>query len=138
MLEGAVEGLDPARDRQRLLGLYPTAFCPPQRFGFQAHMGDAVSVNAFSIFLVLLVCDPLRLSFHLNCFCAFLTRLCVWTFINVRLSLIIILFSSSCCQVTQIISQQQVQAELTLRLTQLQTRLASLKIENEEVRREKT
>lgn len=43
VLEGAVEGLDPARDRQRLLGLYPTAFCPPQRFGFQAHMGDAVS-----------------------------------------------------------------------------------------------
>lgn len=38
------------------------------------------------------------------------------------------------CQVTQIVSQQQVQAELTLRLTQLQTRLASLKIENEEVR----
>lgn len=43
VLEGAVEGLDPARDRQRLLGLYPTAFCPPQRFGFQAHMGDTVS-----------------------------------------------------------------------------------------------
>lgn len=42
VLEGAVEGLDPARDRQGLLGLYPTAFCPPQRFGFQAHMGDAV------------------------------------------------------------------------------------------------
>lgn len=39
-----MEGLDPARDRQRLLGLYPTAFCPPQRFGFQAHMGDAVGV----------------------------------------------------------------------------------------------
>lgn len=38
------------------------------------------------------------------------------------------------CQVTQIASQPQVQAELTLRLTQLQTRLASLKIENEEVR----
>uniref|UniRef100_A0AAQ5YA91 SLIT-ROBO Rho GTPase activating protein 1b n=1 Tax=Amphiprion ocellaris TaxID=80972 RepID=A0AAQ5YA91_AMPOC len=78
VLEGAVEGLDPARDRQRLLGLYPTAFCPPQRFSFQAHMGDAV---------------------------------------------------------TQIASQPQVQAELTLRLTQLQTRLASLKIENEEVKK---
>ncbi|TNN25589.1 SLIT-ROBO Rho GTPase-activating protein 1 [Liparis tanakae] len=76
VLEGAVEGLDPARDRQRLLGLYPTAFCPPLRFSFQAHMGDAV---------------------------------------------------------TQIASQPQLQAELTLRLTQLQTRLASLKIENEEV-----
>uniref|UniRef100_A0A673ANV9 SLIT-ROBO Rho GTPase activating protein 1b n=1 Tax=Sphaeramia orbicularis TaxID=375764 RepID=A0A673ANV9_9TELE len=74
VLEGAVEGLDPARDRQRLLGLYPTAFCPPQRFSFQAHMGD-------------------------------------------------------------IASQPQVQAELTLRLTQLQTRLASLKIENEEVKK---
>uniref|UniRef100_A0A4W6BUN6 SLIT-ROBO Rho GTPase-activating protein 1 n=1 Tax=Lates calcarifer TaxID=8187 RepID=A0A4W6BUN6_LATCA len=78
VLEGAVEGLDPARDRQRLLGLYPTAFCPPQRFSFQAHMGDTV---------------------------------------------------------TQIASQPQVQAELTLRLTQLQTRLASLKIENEEVKK---
>uniref|UniRef100_A0A8D3CFP2 SLIT-ROBO Rho GTPase activating protein 1b n=1 Tax=Scophthalmus maximus TaxID=52904 RepID=A0A8D3CFP2_SCOMX len=78
VLEGAVEGLDPARDRQRLLGLYPTAFCPPQRFSFQAHMGDAV---------------------------------------------------------TQIASQPQLQAELNLRLTQLQTRLASLKIENEEVKK---
>ncbi|XP_019753145.1 SLIT-ROBO Rho GTPase-activating protein 1-like isoform X2 [Hippocampus comes] len=78
VLEGAVEGLDPARDRQRLLGLYPTAFCPPPRFGFQAHMGDTVS---------------------------------------------------------QIASQPQVQAELTLRLTQLQTRLASLKLENEEVKK---
>lgn len=35
---------------------------------------------------------------------------------------------------SQIASQPQVQAELTLRLTQLQTRLASLKLENEEVR----
>uniref|UniRef100_A0A1A8ET78 SLIT-ROBO Rho GTPase activating protein 2b n=1 Tax=Nothobranchius korthausae TaxID=1143690 RepID=A0A1A8ET78_9TELE len=78
VLEGAVENLDPARDRQRLLGLYPTAFCPPQRFSFQAHMGDTVS---------------------------------------------------------QIASQPQVQAELTLRLTQLQTRLSSLKIENEEVKK---
>ncbi|XP_077565915.1 SLIT-ROBO Rho GTPase-activating protein 1-like [Stigmatopora nigra] len=78
VLEGAVEGLDPARDRQRLLGLYPAAFCPPQRFSFQAHMGDAVN---------------------------------------------------------QIASQPQVQAELALRLTQLQTRLASLKIENEEVKK---
>lgn len=41
-------------------------------------------------------------------------------------------------QVTQIASKPQVQAELTLRLTQLQTRLASLKIENEEVRRTST
>uniref|UniRef100_A0A674PKG3 SLIT-ROBO Rho GTPase-activating protein 1 n=1 Tax=Takifugu rubripes TaxID=31033 RepID=A0A674PKG3_TAKRU len=68
VLEGAVEGLDPARDRQRLLGLYPTAFCPPQRF-------DAFSVTFYFI------------SFKL------------------------------------------------LRLTQLQTRLASLKIENEEVKK---
>uniref|UniRef100_A0A7N8WTL5 SLIT-ROBO Rho GTPase-activating protein 1 n=1 Tax=Mastacembelus armatus TaxID=205130 RepID=A0A7N8WTL5_9TELE len=35
----------------------------------------------------------------------------------------------------EIASQAQVQAELTLRLTQLQTRLASLKIENEEVKK---
>uniref|UniRef100_A0A8C9XG14 SLIT-ROBO Rho GTPase-activating protein 1 n=1 Tax=Sander lucioperca TaxID=283035 RepID=A0A8C9XG14_SANLU len=77
VLEGAVEGLDPARDRQRLLGLYPTAFCPPQRFSFQAHMGDAVSITY----------------------------------------------------------KPQLQAELSLRLTQLQTRLASLKLENEEVKK---
>uniref|UniRef100_A0A3B3ZP18 SLIT-ROBO Rho GTPase-activating protein 2 n=1 Tax=Periophthalmus magnuspinnatus TaxID=409849 RepID=A0A3B3ZP18_9GOBI len=38
-------------------------------------------------------------------------------------------------QVTQIASQPQVQSELSLRLTQLQTRLASLKIENEEVKK---
>uniref|UniRef100_A0A673WKM4 SLIT-ROBO Rho GTPase activating protein 1b n=1 Tax=Salmo trutta TaxID=8032 RepID=A0A673WKM4_SALTR len=44
VLEGAVEGLDPSRDRQRLLGLYPTAFCPPPRFSFQPHMGDPVSM----------------------------------------------------------------------------------------------
>ncbi|XP_062339601.1 SLIT-ROBO Rho GTPase-activating protein 1-like [Osmerus eperlanus] len=78
VLEGAVEGLDPARDRQRLLGLYPTAFCPPPRWSFQAHMGDTVA---------------------------------------------------------QIAAQPQVQAELTLRLQQLQTRLATLKIENEEVKK---
>lgn len=45
-----MEGLDPARDRQGLLGLYPTAFCPPQRFGFQAHMGDTVSVTSLGFF----------------------------------------------------------------------------------------
>uniref|UniRef100_A0A8C7RL13 SLIT-ROBO Rho GTPase activating protein 1b n=1 Tax=Oncorhynchus mykiss TaxID=8022 RepID=A0A8C7RL13_ONCMY len=71
VLEGAVEGLDPARDRQRLLGLYPTAFCPPPRFSFQPHMGDPV----------------------------------------------------------------RVQAELTSRLQQLQSRLSTLKIENEEVKK---
>ena len=49
VLEGAVEGLDPARDRQRLLGLYPTAFCPPARFSFQSHMGDAVSITLYFI-----------------------------------------------------------------------------------------
>uniref|UniRef100_A0A4W5NWY1 SLIT-ROBO Rho GTPase activating protein 1b n=1 Tax=Hucho hucho TaxID=62062 RepID=A0A4W5NWY1_9TELE len=78
VLEGAVEGLDPARDRQRLLGLYPTAFCPPPRFSFQPHMGD---------------------------------------------------------HVTQIAAQPQVQAELTSRLQQLQSRLSTLKIENEEVKK---
>uniref|UniRef100_A0A8C7RIJ3 SLIT-ROBO Rho GTPase activating protein 1b n=1 Tax=Oncorhynchus mykiss TaxID=8022 RepID=A0A8C7RIJ3_ONCMY len=78
VLEGAVEGLDPARDRQRLLGLYPTAFCPPPRFSFQPHMGDPV---------------------------------------------------------TQIAAQPQVQAELTSRLQQLQSRLSTLKIENEEVKK---
>lgn len=41
-------------------------------------------------------------------------------------------------QVAQITSQPQVQSELSLRLTQLQTRLASLKIENEEVRHTST
>uniref|UniRef100_A0A8C8C848 SLIT-ROBO Rho GTPase activating protein 1b n=1 Tax=Oncorhynchus tshawytscha TaxID=74940 RepID=A0A8C8C848_ONCTS len=75
VLEGAVEGLDPARDRQRLLGLYPTAFCPPPRFSFQPHMGDPVT------------------------------------------------------------AQPQVQAELTSRLQQLQSRLSTLKIENEEVKK---
>ncbi|KAK6314992.1 hypothetical protein J4Q44_G00145210 [Coregonus suidteri] len=78
VLEGAVEGLDPARDRQRLLGLYPTAFCPPPRFSFQPHMGDPV---------------------------------------------------------TQIAAQPQVQAELASRLQQLQSRLSTLKIENEEVKK---
>lgn len=56
MLEGAVEGLDPARDRQRLLGLYPTAFCPPQRFGFQAHMGDTVGTERIHICVCVCVC----------------------------------------------------------------------------------
>uniref|UniRef100_A0A8C7PP03 SLIT-ROBO Rho GTPase activating protein 1b n=1 Tax=Oncorhynchus mykiss TaxID=8022 RepID=A0A8C7PP03_ONCMY len=79
VLEGAVEGLDPARDRQRLLGLYPTAFCPPPRFSFQPHMGDPVSA--------------------------------------------------------QKTAQPQVQAELTSRLQQLQSRLSTLKIENEEVKK---
>uniref|UniRef100_A0A673WTE4 SLIT-ROBO Rho GTPase activating protein 1b n=1 Tax=Salmo trutta TaxID=8032 RepID=A0A673WTE4_SALTR len=79
VLEGAVEGLDPSRDRQRLLGLYPTAFCPPPRFSFQPHMGDPVSAQKSA--------------------------------------------------------QPQVQAELTSRLQQLQSRLSTLKIENEEVKK---
>lgn len=60
--------------------------------------------------------------------------------VKIQIKMRICLQSLSLCgwftsfQVTQIASQTQVQAELSLRLTQLQTRLASLKIENEEVR----
>lgn len=47
IIENAVDSLDPRSDRQRFMEMYPTAFCPPAKFEFQAHMGDEVpsSVN---------------------------------------------------------------------------------------------
>ncbi|XP_030645791.1 SLIT-ROBO Rho GTPase-activating protein 1 isoform X1 [Chanos chanos] len=78
IIENAVDSLDPRSDRQRFMEMYPTAFCPPAKFEFQAHMGDEV------------------------------------------------------CQIT---AQPPVQAELMLRFQQLQSRLATLKIENEEVKK---
>lgn len=133
VLDGAVEGLDPARDRQRLLGLYPTAFCPPQRFGFQSHMGDTVSAaTGEQHFSAEKKWNFLERRKKMKSIVFFFFK------INFILRLVAVLLAdnwlpSTSCQVTQIVSQQQVQAELTLRLTQLQTRLASLKIENEEV-----
>ncbi|KAM9481373.1 SLIT-ROBO Rho GTPase-activating protein 1 isoform 4-T4 [Clarias gariepinus] len=78
IIENAVDNLDPRSDRQRLMEMYPTAFCPPVKFEFQPHMGDEV------------------------------------------------------CQIT---AQPPVQAELILRFQQLQSRLATLKIENEEIKK---
>lgn len=42
IIENAVDNLDPRSDRQRLMEMYPTAFCPPVKFEFQPHMGDEV------------------------------------------------------------------------------------------------
>ncbi|XP_023647191.1 SLIT-ROBO Rho GTPase-activating protein 1 [Paramormyrops kingsleyae] len=78
IIENAVDNLDPRSDRQRLMEMYPTAFCPPSKFEFQPHMGDEV------------------------------------------------------CQIT---AQPQVHAELLLRFQQLQSRLATLKIESEEIKK---
>ncbi|XP_041852615.1 SLIT-ROBO Rho GTPase-activating protein 1 isoform X4 [Melanotaenia boesemani] len=78
IIENAVDSLDPRSDRQRFMEMYPTAFCPPAKFEFQAHMGDEV------------------------------------------------------CQISV---QPPVNGELILRFQQLQSRLATLKIENEEVKK---
>uniref|UniRef100_A0A8C5DGH5 SLIT-ROBO Rho GTPase-activating protein 1 n=1 Tax=Gouania willdenowi TaxID=441366 RepID=A0A8C5DGH5_GOUWI len=75
IIENAVDSLDPRSDRQRFMEMYPTAFCPPSKFEFQAHMGDEVSL------------------------------------------------------------QPPVNGELILRFQQLQSRLATLKIENEEIKK---
>uniref|UniRef100_A0AAV2L2H7 Uncharacterized protein n=1 Tax=Knipowitschia caucasica TaxID=637954 RepID=A0AAV2L2H7_KNICA len=75
IIENAVDSLDPRSDRQRFMEMFPTAFCPPCKFEFQAHMGDEV------------------------------------------------------CGVSV---QPPVNGELILRFQQLQSRLATLKIENEE------
>lgn len=42
IIENAVDSLDPRSDRQRFMEMFPTAFCPPAKFEFQAHMGDEV------------------------------------------------------------------------------------------------
>ncbi|KAE8296439.1 SLIT-ROBO Rho GTPase-activating protein 1 [Larimichthys crocea] len=78
IIENAVDSLDPRSDRQRFMEMYPTAFCPPAKFEFQAHMGDEV------------------------------------------------------CQISV---QPPVNGELILRFQQLQSRLATLKIENEEIKK---
>lgn len=121
VLEGAVEGLDPARDRQRLLGLYPTAFCPPPRFSFQPHMGDPVSVQKHT-------------STHAHTYILTQTYARPVTHTPPGKLPVMLCVVPVSCQVTQIAAQPQVQAELTSRLQQLQSRLSTLKIENEEVR----
>ncbi|XP_073476246.1 SLIT-ROBO Rho GTPase-activating protein 1 isoform X7 [Aquarana catesbeiana] len=78
IIENAVDNLEPRNDKQRFMEMYPTAFCPPMKFEFQAHLGDEV------------------------------------------------------CQVS---AQQPLQGELFLRYQQLQSRLATLKIENEEIKK---
>ncbi|XP_040200037.1 SLIT-ROBO Rho GTPase-activating protein 1 isoform X6 [Rana temporaria] len=78
IIENAVDNLEPRNDKQRFMEMYPTAFCPPMKFEFQAHLGDEV------------------------------------------------------CQVS---AQQPLQGELYLRYQQLQSRLATLKIENEEIKK---
>lgn len=113
-----MEGLDPARDRQRLLGLYPTAFCPPQRFGFQAHMGDTVSASTRQTNT-----QKKTKKHRIHFFNSYEDH---FSAVTLFLDILKVYSLSASCQVTQIASQPQVQAELTLRLTQLQTRLASL------------
>ncbi|XP_063783643.1 SLIT-ROBO Rho GTPase-activating protein 1 isoform X2 [Pseudophryne corroboree] len=78
IIENAVDNLEPRNDKQRFMEMYPTAFCPPMKFEYQAHLGDEV------------------------------------------------------CQVS---AQQPLQGELILRYQQLQSRLATLKIENEEIKK---
>nr|XP_033773918.1 SLIT-ROBO Rho GTPase-activating protein 2 isoform X1 [Geotrypetes seraphini] len=77
-IESAVENLDASSDKQRLMEMYNTVFCPPMKFEFQPHMGDVVS------------------------------QLCV---------------------------QPPVQTELMQRCQQLHSRLSTLHIENEEVKK---
>uniref|UniRef100_A0A8D2KWQ2 SLIT-ROBO Rho GTPase-activating protein 1 n=1 Tax=Varanus komodoensis TaxID=61221 RepID=A0A8D2KWQ2_VARKO len=77
-IENAVENLDANSDKQRLMEMCNSVFCPPMKFEFQPHMGDMVS---------------------------------------------------------QLCAQQPVQNELVQRCQQLQSRLSTLKIENEEVKK---
>ncbi|NXU45548.1 SRGP2 protein, partial [Drymodes brunneopygia] len=77
-IENAVENLDANSDKQRLMEMYNSVFCPPMKFEFQPHMGDMES---------------------------------------------------------QLCAQQPVQSELVQRCQQLQSRLSTLKIENEEVKK---
>ncbi|XP_060034729.1 SLIT-ROBO Rho GTPase-activating protein 2 isoform X2 [Erinaceus europaeus] len=77
-IENAVENLDATSDKQRLMEMYNSVFCPPMKFEFQPHMGDMAS---------------------------------------------------------QLCTQQPVQSELVQRCQQLQSRLSTLKIENEEVKK---
>ncbi|MGH0173448.1 UNVERIFIED_CONTAM: hypothetical protein FKN15_065519 [Acipenser sinensis] len=77
-IDNAAENLEANSDKQRLMEMYNSVFCPPMRFDFQSHMGDTVGYM-----------------------CA----------------------------------QQPVQGELLQRCQQLQSRLSTLNIENEEVKK---
>lgn len=46
-IENAVENLDANSDKQRLMEMCNSVFCPPMKFEFQPHMGDMVGLTLF-------------------------------------------------------------------------------------------
>lgn len=105
-LEGAAESLEANGDKQKVMETYNNIFCPPARFDFQSHMGDTVH------FLFGL------LSKWCSCNSSVTTRPCA---LHVFL------------QMGVMCAQQPLDVELNQRCQQLQPRLSTLKIENEEV-----
>lgn len=111
VLEGAVDAMDIRGDKLKFMDMHSQIFCPPARFDYQQHMGDEVGF------------------FNGDAVAGFSSLFCLP---SVEKKLTIPFFASS--QVCQVSAQQPIQTELLMRHHQLQSRLATLKIENEEVR----
>lgn len=114
VIENAVDNLDSRSDKHKIMDMHNQVFCPPMRFEYLPHMGDEVrGSEPFSCCKAFSQCRKavFIVTFYIK----------DWSFF----------FSPQVCQVS---AQQPVQTELLMRYHQLQSRLATLKIENEEVR----
>ncbi|KAI1231046.1 hypothetical protein IHE44_0008491 [Lamprotornis superbus] len=151
-IENAVENLDANSDKQRLMEMYNNVFCPPMKFEFQPHMGDmarGVFRNAADglVAMVLHTADEIRMRSEPaldssksdlclllcsaeseNCSLAQPSRLD-------EIQVDQVLKFSTSENESQLCAQQPVQSELVQRCQQLQSRLSTLKIENEEVKK---
>lgn len=119
LIEGAVDAMDIRGDKLKFMDAHSQIFCPPARFDYQPHMGDEVSHRGRTTLLKMFFCRS-----QCSPPCLLLSTL------NPHDKVPFILLS----QVCQVSAQQPVQTELLMRYHQLQSRLATLKIENEEVR----
>ncbi|CAJ0941464.1 unnamed protein product, partial [Ranitomeya imitator] len=105
IIENAVDNLDARSDKHKVMDLCNQVFCPPLKFDFQPHMDDEVCCHA------------------------------AYDDLSREGSLIARITHDAALQVCQVSAQQPVQMELIVRYHQLQSRLMTLKIENEEVRK---
>lgn len=111
-LEAAVTSLDQGGDRDALLQQHDSAFCLPFRFNYHPHEGDQVqstsSTKTRPVALFLSRGFPQEVWHSLIFVCAF--------------------------QVCEVSAESQVRYELETRFQQLQSRLAAVTLETEEVR----
>lgn len=125
LIEGAVDATDIRGDKLKFMDAHSQIFCPPARFDYQPHMGDEVSHRRRVALVKGLVCLQVLVLYY-----RFIPPCLLFLASNPHGSVALLPLS----QVCQVSAQQPVQTELLMRYHQLQSRLATLKIENEEVR----